>query len=340
MVDKRVLIGVFSILLISISVSYAGVNPFKKSKNYNFGADVAWYEHNGVAVKSGSVRDGADTNYYHLNIDKDQLLLRLGRNDPSGELENTRLLNGLSISDIRVDGRRLPVFNWCLENQQSPGNKLKQNAIVANDICINAGGGGDIIINLDERSHNILKSARQLEFVVEPYGRPVKLNYSMSGYALVMAKINKPAPPPVVVKPAPKPAVVTAKPGAKPKAKPRPKPVKRCKARPPADFKTIVAQISYPCKDGVKKSKAEKKISAAVNQEKKKRSAELQVVKKEKQSKQKTLEDQKRESEWDDKQSTLWVSRCKRHWAKNSSPCYCEKYLSQAPDGVKNTCNK
>lgn len=190
--NKLVVASVSVFLLLMSFTGHAVVNPFKKSKNYTFSSNVSWYEHNSAAIKSGSTRDGSDTNYYHLNIDKYRLMLRLGKNDPSGELENTRPLDSLAISDISIDGRRLPIFSWCLENQQNPGKKLKQNSVVANDVCINAGGGGDFIINLDDETRNLLKNAKKLEFTIEPYGRPVKLIYTMSGYAPIMAKINKP----------------------------------------------------------------------------------------------------------------------------------------------------
>ncbi len=344
-VNKRVLASFGGLMLMVFSVSHAGMNPFKKSKNYVFGPDISWYEHNDTAVKSGSVRDGENTNYYHLNIDNDQLLLRLGRNDPSGELENTRLLENLSIVEVSVDGRPMPLFNWCLRNQQNPGKKLKQNAIVANGTCVNAGGGGDFIINLDSGTSKLLYSAKMLEFVVEPYGRGVKLSYSMLGYAPVMDVINKPVPLPKVKKSTPKPVAVVAKPKPKAKVKPKvrpkpkakPKPVKNCYAKPPGEYKSQISTLSYPCNDNKKKASAESKISARVKQEKESQKAEANA---EREMRQRAREDTKREAEWDSRQSNLWISRCKKHWSKNSSPCYCEKYLSQAPAGVKNTCGK
>jgi len=333
-------LAIFGILMVISSTCFSGVNPFKKSKDYIFGPDVVWYENNNAAIKSGSIRDGSDTNYYHLNIDKHRLLLRLGKNDPSGELENTRLLDSLSITEVQIDGQRLPLFDWCLQNQQNPGKKIKQNAVVANDVCINAGGGGDIVFNLDDETRDYLKNAELLEFIVEPYGRPLKLVFSMVGYAPVIAKINKPIPPPVEKKPVPLPVVVKPISKPKPKAKPKPEPVKTCYANAPAGFKSTVPAISYPCDNAAKKSLAEKKISAGVGREKKKIAARLQAEKNRKLAKERKVEDEKRGAEWDKKQAALWVSRCKRHWAKNRSPCYCEKYLYQAPTGVKSTCEK
>ena len=239
--------------------------------------------------------------------------------------------------DLKADGRRMPLFDWCLRNQQNPGKKLKQNAVVANDVCINAGGGGDFVINLDKESYGILKGVNQLEFIIEPYGRPVKLTFTMSGYAALMAKINKPVPPPVVKKVEPKPAPVIV---AKPKAKPKPKPVKMCYARPPIDFKSAVPAIAYPCKNEVKKSNAEIKIAAKVEHEKKKMTAEIDAANEEALAREKSVEDNQREVEWEGKQAELWISRCERHWTKKRSPCFCEKYLELAPEGVTNTCGK
>lgn len=341
---KIVVTGLFSIVLVASSVAQAGVNPFKKSKNYNFNADVSWYENSGAAIKSGTVRDGGDVNYYHLNIDQHRMLLRLGKNDPSGELIGTRLLGAMAITDVIVDGRQLPIFGWCLKNQQMPGKKLKQNAVVANDTCVNAGGAGDFVINLNANTKSQLKNAQTVEFLIEPYGRPVKLSFSMAGYAPLMAKINKPVAPPVVKKavvatPKPKPKV---KPKPKPKPKAKPKVAKMCNAKPAAEFKSRISAVPYPCADAKKKSAAESRVAAQVESEKMREAVKLKAaIRKQKAKKKAEPEPETRqEAEWDDKQSKLWVSRCERHWKKGVSPCYCEKYISKAPSGVENTCAK
>ena len=345
-VNKLIVSSVCGVLLSISNVSFAGVNPFKKSKNYTFGSDVAWYKNSDVAVKSGSIRDGSDTNFYHLIVDKQQVLLRLGKNDPSGELVNTRRLDNLAITEVRADGRRLPLFSWCLVNQQNPGKKLTQNAVVANDVCINAGGGGDFIINLDDEARNILKGASELEFVVEPYGRPVRLTFSMSGFSGIMAEINKPVP--VAKKPEIKPVVKAVpvveskpKPVVKIKVKPKPKPVKICQAKAPDNFKSKVPAVAYPCENADKKSRAEAKVTAGVESEKKKIAAKMEQLKAEKQANEKVLEKtNKEESEWDEKQAEMWIKRCEKHWAKNRSPCYCEKYIRLAPPGISSTCGR
>lgn len=321
-------------LLASAGVQ-ASVNPFKKTRDLSFGAEVVWYEHQGAVIKSGAERDGADTNYYHVNIDKQRLLLRLGRNDPSGELADTRSLPNLDIVDVQLDGQRLPLFDWCLTNQQTPGRALKQNAVVINDVCVNAGGSGDFIIQLDEQSRARLKTARTLSFIIEPYGRPVRLDYSMEGFSGLIAKVDRPEPV------QPPRAVATPRPAVKapaPKAVARPKPVKMCSAKPPADFSSAIGVISYPCNDNAKKQAAEKRIAQQVAQEKQKMADELRRAREEELARQQAVETEKRAAEWQVQQDALWIKRCQRHWAKGTSPCYCEKYLDQAPPGVTNTC--
>jgi len=320
-------------LIYSISAQ-AGINPFKKTKNYIFGNDVSWYLKESAAVKSGSAKDGSDTLYYHLNVTKDRLRLRLAKNDPSGEIANTRDLSKLTIADVLLDGRRFIQFQRCLDNQEQVGKKLKQGALVANDTCVNSGGGGDFSIQLDTASRNELKAASNIELVIEPYGRPVKLKYSMSGFSTIMNKLDKPKP---VVKP-----VVKAKAVVKPKPKPKPKPkkkiVKMCLAKPPANFKSAVRAVSYPCGNKARQEKAEQSIAAMVEKEKQKMAAEMARLKQEEEAKEKAGKSNEIEMEWNKKQTEMWIKRCSKHWTKGVSPCFCEKYLDSAPPGVTNTC--
>jgi len=318
--------------------SHAEINPFKKAKEFTFGDNAAWYFKEGAAVKTGSRRDGSDTLYYHLNINKDRLRLRLSKNDPSGDLENTRELDSMDVNDVLVDGSTLPRFKWCLQNQERPGDKLKGNAIVINDTCINP-GNGDFIINLDERSKKALQFARSLAFVVEPYGRPIKLNFSMGGFDGIMAKVDKPEPPPApVVRAAPAAPAPAAAP--RPKPKPKAKPVNRtCHAKPPAGYATSVNAVAYPCDNATKKAQAEKAVNIQVAAEQQKRAEAAAERQREQQELKKQKEATSRvEAEWEKRQAAMWIKRCQKHWGNGESPCYCEKYLDQAPAGVTNTC--
>lgn len=67
---------------------------------------------------------------------------------------------------------------------------------------------------------------------------------------------------------------------------------------------------------------------------------ELERAKQEELARQKAIETNKRAQEWEAQQDAIWIKRCQRHWKKGTSPCYCEKYLDQAPVGVSNTCGQ
>lgn len=313
----------------SLNASATAANPFKKTKDNQFNDSIAWYFKDGAAIKSGSEQDGGDMLYYHLNITKNQLRLRFGKNDPSGELENTREFDSLEIIDVTVDGQRLNRFQWCLDNQSQIAPSLKQNSLVVNGVCVN-GGGGDFVIVLDDEARDRLMKARAIEFVTAPYGRPVRLSYTMTGFAkgygpFIAPPAPQPAPAPVVEAP-----------------KPEPKPViKTCYAEVPAEFNSVVKPIAYICDDKAKKASAEATIQSQVSAEKKKRKeaeAERQRLEAEKQKEESQLKSV--ETDWEKKQAEMWVERCQKHWGKGTSPCYCAPYIDRAPAGVVNTCAK
>lgn len=319
-----------SLLLTTFSAS-AAVNPFKKTKDYQFNDSVAWYfNKDGAAVKSGSEPDGGDILYYHLSVNKNQLRLRFGKNDPSGELENTRVFDDLEIIDVTIDGQRLKRFQWCLDNQSLLTTTLKQNSIVANGTCVNS-GGGDFLIALDDETRDLLMKARTIEFVAAPYGRPVRLTYTMTGFAKGYAAIVAPPPPP------PPPAPVVEK------ARPEPsKPVaKTCYAEAPEELQHVVKSIAYICDDKAKKASAEATIQTTVAAEKRRQKeaeAERQRTEAARLKEEAALKTV--ESEWNKRQTEIWVERCQKHWAQGVSPCYCADYFDKAPAGTENTCGK
>jgi hypothetical protein len=332
MVVPRVSALIFILVGLCASAAFAGQNPFKKTKDYQFGDNIAWYFKDGAAIKSGSEPDGSDTLFYHLKINKNQLRLRLSKNDPSGELENTRAFDDLEIVEVMIDGQRWVRFQWCLDNQAVIATTLKQNSVVANGSCSNS-GGGDFTVSLDGESRDVLQRARTLEFVVVPYGRPVRLVYSMTGFAKGYGALVAPPPPPP---PAPVAAEVA------PKVEPKAAPVaKTCYAEAPDEFKTAVQSIAYICDDKAKKATAEATVQSQVSAERKKRKdAEAERLRLDAERKKEDSQLKSVESEWDKKQTEMWVERCQRHWVKGVSPCYCAAYIDHAPTGVVNSCDK
>jgi hypothetical protein len=322
---------VMSLICIGISSSFAAVNPFKKTVDYVFEDTFAWYFKDGEVIKSGRVSEGANSLFYHLNINKERLRLRFSQNDPSGELTNTRMLENLVIDDVLIDGQRMARFQWCLDNQEGAEPSLAQYARIPNNTCVNS--AGDFIIQLNAETKDQLATAQYVEFVVEPYGRPIRLVYGMAGFVAALRELEKPEPV-VVVKP-----VETVKPKPKPKVSVVTKVEKICEAKPPAAMESKINLVKYPCSDANKKAAAIKQINTEVEQYKQKQLAEEQKKQEIRAAVKKPVAVTEREQEWETKQQEIWLARCKKHWARGASPCYCEKFMSLAPAGVKNTCN-
>jgi len=319
--------------LLSASMSVQAENPFKKTIDFDFPDNVSWVLKKDTAVKTGRVKEGSDELFFHLSINNKQLKLRFSKNDPSGMVINSRSLSSLVIEDVLVNGERLPIFQWCLNNQQADSGKFKQDTPVERNACINA--EGDFIINLDDRSRQILKSAKTLELVTEPYRRTEILNFGMAGYAAIAKKLDAPVIPAKAA-----PVIAVEKPVITPKAEVK-KVVKICQATAPAEYTTIQS-VAYPCADAAKKAAAEAKINQKVDAEKKKAElAAAEARKKQVQEKEKTGDaaaKAKAEEEWAKRQTAIWIKRCQKHWANMVSPCYCKSYLEHAPKGVKDTC--
>ena len=307
-------------------------NPFKKSIDYTFLDKVSWSLKRDTAVKTGEVKEGSDALFFHLSINSKQLKLRFSKNDPAGQVINSRSVNSLVIKDVLVNGEKLPLFQWCLNNQKADSNKFKQGTPVIRSTCINE--DGDFTINLDDKSKQLLKKAHILEFVTEPFRREETLKFGMAGYVAIMKKLHKPAPV-ISIKSAPK-AVVKPKVVAK-------KVVKTCYVKPPVEYKTIKV-VAYPCQDLARKKVAETRMNQQVLAQKQKADALAAEAKKKQKQKQKQVikidaaAEAKAEEEWQKRQNAIWIKRCEKHWLKRVSPCYCKAYIAHAPKGVKDTC--
>ena len=319
--------------LISLSLSIQAANPFQKTIDYEFPDSVSWsLIKKDTAIKTGEVKDGSNALFFHLSINNKQLKLRFSKNDPAGQVMNSRGLNSLVIEDVLVNGKRLPLFHWCLNNQKAESSKFKQGTPVSRNACINE--EGDFIINLDVKSKQLLKNAQTLEFVTEPFRRNEKLKFGMAGYVAIMKKLEKPAP---II-----PAKTVAKPVVKPKIMAK-KEIKTCYAKPPVAYKAL-KPVAYPCLDSAKKIAAETKINQQVVAQKKKADLLAAEAKKKQIQKQKQVTkidaaaEDKAEAEWQKRQNAIWIKRCEKHWMKRVSPCYCKAYIAHAPQGVKDTC--
>jgi len=139
-----------------------------------------------------------------------------------------------------------------------------------------------------------------------------------------------------------------------PAVKKQKKITKTCYTRIPVEFAKKIKPISYPCHNRTIESAARQSTKSKILEEKRrvkaekiaqqqqqeKRLAERERLHQEELRKKEDQITQQREMQWKQKNTEIWVNRCKVHWNKGVSPCYCKPYFNLAPSGTKNTCQK
>lgn len=342
-------------LLIATTQTIAkGDNPFAKSVDIDFGTDIAWQVKNKQALKSGESSDGT---YYHLGFDGKQLRLRVGESQQDTE-SAAKNFDQFAVEDIKVDGKRLPLFQWCLKNQERHARFLQQGLSVKKNICANQGEKGAFLMNLNQASLDRLKSGKKLSITIRPYRTSMTVNYTLADFSAMVDKLITPAsvaPAAVVAVP-----VVPAKPSLKVAAPVTKK--QTCKIDPPAGMASL-KPVKYICDNAASKANANKAMVGHVNVEK----ARLKKVAAEKErkrlaaqaSKKKAEEEAKRlEEEKKAEQEAIAASQlkqeaigaeiaakmlgvCNKMWNKGEHRCYCEKYIDKAPASIQasSTCS-
>lgn len=326
-------------------------NPFAKGAKVDVGSDAAWVIKGKTATRSGSYSG----NFYHLFYDRKQLRLRITESAEDSE-ETARHHDQFSVRDVLVDGKRLPVFQWCLNNQQKHKRFLQQGLQVKKDVCSNQGAMGMFIMRLNLATLDALRKAKKLTFDLKPYRSPVEVNFDISDFSEVVATLNA-TEKPVATKPAVKdkaaPKVVTA-----PAVVATPAivvPEKKCKASPPADVAGVKA-IEYNCSDAAARAKATASVNIAVSKvkdKKKKVAAEREKRRLAAEAANKAEEERlaaeaaalaasaaQREA-INTEISTKMLPVCQKKWAKGEHRCYCEKFIEHAPKEIQenSTCS-
>jgi hypothetical protein len=301
-------------------------NPFAKARNINF--DAEWDIKGKTATKSGS----DSGTFYHLFYDKKQLRLRMtgGAEDSDATVKK---YEKFAVEDVQVDGERLPIFQWCLKNQQRHARFLQQGLSVRNNICVNDGAKGAFIMRLNVATVESLKKGSKLSFVISPFRSSMTVTFDVSDFDTLAGKLGA-----KVIKAAAK------------------APAKKCEVTPPKGFSEI-GGVGYICGDDASKAEANAAITVIVNEERerriKKKQAEKAKRQKESEAKRKELAAKKAQEERVAAEAAAlaasaaqqeaigsvinnkMIAVCKKKWAAGEHRCYCEKYLDQAPAGIK-----
>jgi len=334
----RSLLAVMVLLMGLPAVTLADDNPFDKGVDVNIGRDSAWMIKDKTATRSGS--DSGD--FYHLFYDRKQLRLRITSDAVDSEA-SARQYQQFAVEDMQVDGKRLPLFQWCLINQPRHSRFLQQGLRIKQDVCSNKGEQGTFIMRLNAETLNALENGQTLSIKIKPFRSSINLNFDISDFSEMSANLST------------KVEVVQKQQAPAPVAKKEVAP-KICKASPPKEFVKI-KPVEYACDDAAAKASAETSIEAVVAKErelKAKLAAEQERKRKEDEAakKAKELADKKAEEERlaaeqaalveaetakleiNNEITNKMLAVCMKKWEKGEHRCYCEKFIEHAPSGI------
>ncbi len=337
----RWFVGTIFFFLFSFQ-SYAGNNPFERMVVVNIGDGVPWHIKDGTAVKTSKDIKGQ---YFRLTFNKKQLRLTISI-DEAGEKPVT--YNQFGVTDVQIDGKRLPLFTWCLDNQERQNRFLRQGLSVKDNRCVINGKQGEFILQMDRTTLDSLNKGKYLSFVVKPYRTRLKVNFELTDFQRMSTAL--------FVKPVIRADAARLKKQAAPVER-------KCWARPPARYSKIKS-VKYSCNNAVAKKAAKNQIIALVKKaglrekqralaEQKKLKAIQEKNKHEldvKRKKQEALRRQQAQHQLEiaakvnteAKASKLiseitlkMVGMCRKIWDKGENRCYCQKYIDFAPASIK-----
>ena len=349
-------------ILITSSQVIADNNPFNRAVVVTAGNDVSWQFGEQTATKSVKGNDGT---WYHLFYDGLRLRLRL-----SGSAEDSqygaRQFEDFAINDVTIDGKRLDVFQWCLNNQAKHSRFLEQGLTVRKEICQNLGEQGTFVMRLTKDTIAYLESGAMIEFELKPYRTTVKVKFSIADFDNVNNEFKRQQEEKLAeIRAQEERAIADAKAKAKAAAAlatpavvvaaPKPKPKAKCKISPPDGFSDIQA-IAYDCDNVAARINAQagidlkveevqaQRAKAAAEAERKRKQAEAERLAREEalRKEQAALEASAAvQAELSSDIAKKMIAVCEKKWAEGEHRCYCQKYIEHAPAEIRanSSCN-
>lgn len=332
---KRLLFIAFTVFCFCANVY--GSSPFEKGAKIEIGSGVDWQIRDRTLTRTGSDQGI----YYHLFYDRKQVRLRI-TNGPEDSEANAKVHKQFTIEDVLIDGKRLPLFQWCLTNQERHARFLQQGLSVSKNVCQNKGEVGTFIMRLNKATRETIEAGKQLSFRLKPFRSSLTVSFDISDLSGVVASLHDDA--------------------AGKQAKASIEPEKKCLARPPADYPKIKS-IEYSCNDKAAQKQATASIATLVEKERQRLKAAAEERKRQQkiaeQNRQKELASQKAREEQlaaekaaiedsEAKQAAIsseiankMIAVCKKKWAQGEHRCYCEKYIEHAPKAIQesSTCS-
>lgn len=311
---------------------WANDNPFDKGVDISIGSEREWVIKDKAMTRSGSEAD----DFYHLSYDRKQLRLRI-TDSANDDETSARQYQQFTVEDMQVDGQRLPLFQWCLANQEDHARFLQQGLKVKQDVCVNQGEQGTFTMRLNAATLEALNNGRLLSFKLKPFRLPVNVNIDISDFSTAATGLTAALQPVQKAK-----AVAPVKRAM----------VKKCNASPPKGFEKINS-LEYVCADAAAKTKAEADIKAqvekiraietkrAAKKELERKQAEAELAEKQQAEQARLAAEQAALAEIEASKSQVnaeitdkMLALCMKKWQKGQHRCYCEKFLEHAPAGI------
>ena len=341
-----------AILITSSQAISKSDNPFNKAVIVTAGSDVQWQYGDQTATKSVKGKDGS---WYHLFYDGLKLRLRVTTSAEDSEA-GAKQFNELAVKDIKVDGKRMKVFQWCLNNQDKHSRFLQQGLTVKKNICQNMGEQGTYLMRLTKDAMASLEQGKSLLFELKPYRTAVHVKFDISDFNDANLEFKKQidavmaaAAAEAAKKEAESAAAAAAAAVAVAPVVAAPVVKQKCKAEPPRGYTGLKA-IEYDCDNAAAKSEATAKIDkqvASINEKRKKAAAEAERKRKEAEAARLAQEEALKkeqealaasaavQAELSSDITNKMLAVCKKQWSDGKSRCYCEKYLEFAPSHIK-----
>jgi len=345
-----------AILITSSQVIADSNNPFNKAILVTAGHDISWQYGEQTATKSVK---GTDGTWYHLFYDGLRLRLRLTGSAEDSQY-GSRQFEDFAVNDVKIDGKRLDVFQWCLNNQTKHNRFLQQGLTVKKEICQNLGEQGAFVMRLTKETIMALDEGSSLEYELKPFRTTVKVKFSIDDFDSVNREFKRQQDEKLAaIRAQEEQAIAEAKALAKAAAivaapalvvvaqEPRPK--AKCKISPPDGF-SEVKDIAYDCDNVAARINAQasidlkveeiqlqhKKSAAEAGRKRKEaeaaRLAQQEVLRKEQQALAASAAVQ---AELSTDIAIKMIAVCEKMWAQGEHRCYCEKYIEYAPASIK-----
>jgi len=344
-----------AILITGSQVIAKSSNPFDKTIMVTAGHDVAWQFGEQTATKSVK---GADDTWYHLFYDGLRLRLRLTGSRQDSQYA-ARQFEEFAVYDVKIDGNRLDVFQWCLNNQERHKRFLQQGFTVKKEVCQNLGEQGTYVMRLTKETINALDEGNVIEYELKPYRTTIRVKFSISDFYKVNNEFKRQQEEKLAaIRALEEQAIAEAKAQAKAKANaeaaaltvvpaaavvaPKPKSKAKCKIGPPKGFSEVKA-IAYDCDNVAARINAQANMDLKVEDiqvQRKKAAAEAKAARLAKEEKLRKEQEALAASaavqaELSSDIAKKMIAVCEKKWAEGEHRCYCEKYIEHAPANIK-----